>query len=155
MTHSHFASYTVRHNTSMYITLYFSGPGVSTQQGEGQWRPTHTLSIQCFTHTKSKQHLVKGCTNFPKIWEPLQNCISQNDEQIKFHAENPQQLSKPTWKLAYHVFHTRAALMSFVRIPVLVGLYAHITPTGLSLHTTRPVYPNLTLYILRATTSHT
>jgi len=79
--HAHFASYTVRHNT-IYITLYFSGPGVSTQLGEGRWRPTHTqhshsrLLYQCSVlDTKTKKNLVKGCTKFPKILEPPQNCL--------------------------------------------------------------------------------
>jgi len=160
MTHAHFASYTLRHNTSIYITLYFSPdrecPHNRTKVDGVPHRLQTALSIQCFRHTKSKQHFVKGCPNFPKIWQPPQNCMRENGERIKFHTEKVQKLHKPpTWKFADHVSRTRSALMSFVRIPVLAGLLAHTTPTGWFLHATRHLYPNLTLYSLRATTLHT
>jgi hypothetical protein len=73
----------------VYITLYFPGPGVSTQQGEGRWRPTHCNLFQkdsvFYTH-KVKAPGKGKYKSSENLGGPPQNCTRQKGEQIKFYA---------------------------------------------------------------------
>jgi hypothetical protein len=130
-------------NINLHNALFLRSGSVHTGAKVDGVPHTHCklLCQYCVLDTQNPSSTwYRGVQNFRKIWEPPQNCMRQRDEQNKFHTENSQQLHKPSsWKLADHVSRTRAALMSFVQIPGLAGLFAHTTPTGWSLHITRPV----------------